>query len=257
MGVNNKILDKDLDNNNWLGIVINNNDPDYSGRCKIRVFSLMDDIEDDFIPWFTPITGSVFSSNGAGNISIPKIGTLVRVTFSGSDIYAGEYTAIQNVDSDLIEEIKNDYQGTHVLLYDSSQELLVIFQPNSGFKIYYKESYFQITPDNMITLQHASNKANIQILEDSITVAANTNIDIASNNININSDITNISSSQITSIGNGSSTTHAVSAEPLITLLQLMANAIDAKTPSSPGTCRSLVDSLKPAIINSNLIYKT
>lgn len=256
MSVNNVVLNKDLGNNNWLGVVINNNDPDYSGRCKVRVFSLMDEIEDAYIPWFAPTTGHMFSGSGAGNISIPKIGTLVRVTFSGSDIYAGEYTAIQNIDPELVEEIKNDYQNTHVLLYDSTQELLVIFQPNSGFKIYYRESYIQISPDNMITLQHASNQSVIQISNDKIDISSESEINIVSKIVNVNSEITNIKSSQNTVIGDGGQEFHAVNGEQLMVLLSSLARNIDAKTPSSPGTNYSLVTSMKPGILNSKITLK-
>lgn len=254
--VNNAVLNKNLGNNNWMGVVINNNDPDFAGRCKIRVFSLMDDIEDAFIPWFVPTTSIIFSANGGGNISVPKIGTLVRVTFAGSDIYAGEYTAIQNIDSELIEEIKNDYQGTHVLLYDSSQEVLVIFQPNSGFKIYYRESYMQITPDNMITLQHANNQSVIQLIGDKITISSDSQIDIASKTVNVNAEIANIEGTQNTIIGGGDKSYHAINGEQLMTLLSILAKNIDAKTPASPGMNSSLVSSMKPGILNSKVVIK-
>lgn len=253
---NNVVLNKNLGNNNWLGIVINNVDPDFAGRCKVKVFSLMDDIPDEYIPWFVPMTGSIFSNSGAGNISIPKIGTLVRVTFSGSDIYSGEYTAIQNIDSELIEEIKNDYQGTHVLLYDSSQEILVIFQPNSGFKIYYRESYIQITPDNMITLQHSNNQSVIQLIGDKITISSESQIDVAAKTVNINAEIANVEGSQFTTIGEGDKAYHAINGEQLMSLIGILAKNIDAKTPASPGMNSSLVSSMKPGILNSKVIIK-
>ena len=66
-------------NNEYIGIVIYNKDPLFSGRCKIRVFGVMDNIKDEYIPWSTPINSNIFSSNGGGSISIPKIGSYARV----------------------------------------------------------------------------------------------------------------------------------------------------------------------------------
>ena len=36
-----------LTNTEWMGIVEDNEDPQYSGRCKIRVFGLFDGTVDD------------------------------------------------------------------------------------------------------------------------------------------------------------------------------------------------------------------
>ena len=81
----------------YIGRVVYNNDPTFSGRCKIRVFGLFDDLDEGFIPWFAPKNMNIFSSpKGAGSISVPKVGTIVNVRFK-NDIYSGEYTNIQNI----------------------------------------------------------------------------------------------------------------------------------------------------------------
>ena len=69
-------------NKDFLGRVIYNEDPTFSGRCKVQVFGLFDAFETENIPWFVPQSCSIFSSgNGSGNLSVPKIGTIVRVKF--------------------------------------------------------------------------------------------------------------------------------------------------------------------------------
>ena len=66
----------------YLGRVVFNEDPTYSGRCKIKVLGLFDDFEVEQIPWFVPKSSTVFSSEkGFGSISIPKLNTIVRVRF--------------------------------------------------------------------------------------------------------------------------------------------------------------------------------
>jgi len=43
-------LNKDFSKLNYIGKVIYNKDPDYTGRCKVRVFGLMDELEDNLVP---------------------------------------------------------------------------------------------------------------------------------------------------------------------------------------------------------------
>ena len=38
-------LNKNLSKGNFVGRVIKNEDPDFTGRCKVRVFGLMDELE--------------------------------------------------------------------------------------------------------------------------------------------------------------------------------------------------------------------
>ena len=124
-------------NKEFLGRVVYNEDPTFSGRCKVRVFGLFDTFEVEEIPWFVPQSSNQFSSgNGYGNISIPKLGSIVRIKFQNGNIYSGEYGNIQNIDPALIEEIKDDYEGTHVLCYESQKDLIIIYQPMTGYKMW-------------------------------------------------------------------------------------------------------------------------
>ena len=132
----------------YLGRVVYNEDPTFSGRCKIEVFGLFDEFEPEQMPWISPQTSAVFSSkSGYGSISIPKIGSIVRVNFPYGSLYSGEYSSLQNIDPALIEEIKDDYQNTHVLLYDSDKDLIVIYQPMTGYKMWLAGSMIKIDAD--------------------------------------------------------------------------------------------------------------
>jgi hypothetical protein len=68
-----------------------------------------------------------------GFLSVPKVGQFVRIQFNNGDVYAPEYTTIQNVDTELIQRIKDDYDGTHVLLYDPFEELTIIFHKKAPY----------------------------------------------------------------------------------------------------------------------------
>ena len=127
----------DLRDNDWIGVVVNPKDPTFAGRCQVRVLGIMDGIQDNHLPWASPINSTIFAGDGAGSISIPKVGQFVRIQFNNGDIYAPEYTSIQNIDTDLIQRIKDDYDGTHVLMYDPIEELTVIYQ-KINCEIYHK-----------------------------------------------------------------------------------------------------------------------
>ena len=81
----------------------------------------MDNIQDDHLPWSVPINSTRMAGDGAGSLSVPKVGIIVRVQFNNGDINSPEYTTIQNIDTQMRERIQEDYDGTHVLLYDPDE----------------------------------------------------------------------------------------------------------------------------------------
>ena len=230
-------LDKD-----YIGRVIFNEDPTFSGRCKIRVFGLFDELDEQFIPWFAPKNFKIFSSaKGAGDISVPKVGSIVRVEFE-SDIYSGEYTNIQNIDPALIDEIKSDYQNTHVLCYDSEKELMVMYQPMTGFKIYLAGSLIKVDSDGSIQLKHRNNSNVVEVNNGDINITtvgegSNTNgvINIsAGSTVNLTAPTVNIDSKSI-SLGKYS-VSKAVKGDKLCSLLKQFATEINTKFPQGAST---------------------
>lgn len=246
-----------LRDNDWIGVVINSTDPLFSGRCQIRPFRLLDEIADEDLPWAVPVNSTIFAGNGAGSISVPKVGQIIRVQFNNGDIYAPEYTTIQNIDSELIQRIKDDYEGTHVLLYDPEEELNVIYQRNSGFQIFYKESFIQISPDSMITIQHANQDSLIQLEGDKCNIVTKNEINISAGaKVEIIADEVKAAGNKASKIGPGPYN-HAVLAEILWPLLSTMATAIDAKLPATPGVNVGLVESTKSAATSTNVLIST
>lgn len=231
-----KIYEHDI----YVGKVIYIDDITRTGRCKIRVYGLFDELDDDNIPWFTPVNSSIFSKNGGGSLDVPKIGTIVRVTFENGDVYAGQYMALENVDPALVNEIKDDYEGTHVLLYDSEEELAVLYQPMTGFKIYHKGSSIILDPNGNIQLKHQNNSNVIEVNENEIIISSGSSqaggindtgtINISSGSvINLHAPTINLDAENIT-LGHNP-VKNVVTAQDLIPLLNMMKNNIIAKMP--------------------------
>jgi hypothetical protein len=247
-------VNHDYGENSWIGVVINSNDPTFSGRAQIKIFGLHDNIKNEHLPWAAPINSNIFAGDGFGSLSIPKIGQFVRVQFNNGDQYAPEYTAIQNVDSELIKRIKDDYQGTHVLLYDPVENLNIIYQKASGIQIFYRESFFQITPDAMITLQTPNMDSQIQMDSDTTRIVTKNEVEVvAAAKANVTADEVVVNGSQTTKVGPGPFY-HAVAGEPLIALLMTMASALDNKLPITPGVNVGLCEAAKQSILSTNVL---
>jgi len=240
--------------NDWIGIIVNTADPTFSGRCQVKVFGLFDNIDNKYMPWAIPAHSAIFGATGGGSLSVPKVGQFVRVQFNNGDQYAPEYTAIQNVDNDLIQKIKNDYQGTHVLLHDADADLTVIYQPQSGFQIFHKESFFQITPDSLVTLSTPNGDSFIQMDGDTINVSTKNEVHVSAASVaEVVADEVRVIGSQTTKIGTGPYM-HGVAGETLISLLSILASSLDAKLPSTPGVNVGIVESVKASILSSNVL---
>jgi Type VI secretion system/phage-baseplate injector OB domain len=244
----------DPDNLGYVGVVVDNNDPTFSGRAKVRIFGLMDNIPVAAVPWATQMSTIIFGSDGGGSLSVPKLGQLVRIMFDNSDIYSPTYLALQNIDNQLIEKIKDDYLGTQVLIYDMDANLSIIYQPASGLQIFFKDSFFQISPDSLITLQTPNNDSIIQMEGDITRVTTKNEVQISgASKVTITGDEAILKGNQTTKLGPGPYN-HSVSGEPLIALLMSMATIIDAKMSPTPGVTTALVQSAKQAILSTNVL---
>lgn len=247
-------LSNDLRDNDWIGVVVNTQDPNFSGRCQIKVFGLFDGIPDEHLPWAVPLNSTLFAGDGAGSLSIPKVGQFVRVQFNNGDQYAPEYTNIQNIDTDLIEQIKGDYDGTHVLLYDPVEELSIIYQKGSGIRIFYRGSFFQISPDSMITLQTPDLESTIQLEGDITRIVTKNEVEVAAaSKVTVTADEVIVNGAQTTKVGPGPYN-HAILAEPLWALLSTMATALDVKYPATPGVNSGLVEAAKQSATSTNVM---
>lgn len=178
----------DLRTTSWLGEVVDNVDPEYEGRIKVRVYGKFDDLEVDYIPWAFPSNNSTASSTtGGGYYSVPKVGSIVSIVFDNGNIYHPEYRFLQRVSDELKEEIKESQINFHSLIYDVDEKLKIFYTQDKGLMIDYDESSINIKPNNDIYIKN-KNEDYIEIVSDGtmnirLSIDANLTVD---GNVNVN-----------------------------------------------------------------------
>jgi len=245
----------DLHGSEWLGEVVNSTDPSKKGRCRVRVFGKMDSLTDDQCPWAAPIGSNIFSGGkqGAGSLSIPKVGAKVKVRFSGGNLYAPEYYAVQDVNENLLAEIQESYENAHVFYFDEDEKIKCVYTKADGLKIFHKDSHITINPDSSITIEHKDTKSIVELVGPNINITANSQVNVTANSkVNIEATETHTNGTSTTKLGPAPSMS-AVAAEPLWAFLNIMAAAVDAKLPSSPGTLTSQAASFQQLSTSKNV----
>lgn len=262
------MLQDDLQGADWLGEVVDNEDPEFSGRCKVRVYGKFDGtinlddsesaftIPDEHLPWAYPAASSIFGggeSKGAGSLSVPKIGTKVKIRFSGGNIYEPEYTAIQDLNQALVDEISGSYQNAHVLFFDEDENVKVVYTTAKGLEIFHKDSHILINPDSSITIEHKDTSSIIELVGSNINVTANSTVNITANSkVQSQASECVMNGTSVTKLG-PAPTYSAVLAEPLWTFLKIVASAVDAKLPSTPGSLTSQAASFEQLSTSKNV----
>ena len=148
--------------------------------------------------------------------------------------------ALQCVDPALVKEIEDDYDGAHVLLYDSDAELVVIYQKMTGLKIYHKGASIILDPTGSIQLKHQNNANVIELNQNNIIITTassegggnNTTgtINISSGNeINITAPNVNVNAENIKLGKTGND--NIVTANRLRPLLMSIMEELKAKSP--------------------------
>jgi len=117
----------------WLGEVVKNDDHLKLGRCKVKVYGKFDNLEDDAVPWATPM-----NRDHVGAHSIPRVGDIVAVRFDNGNIYHPEYWFHIDQNKDLkadILEASGEAHNVVSLIYDSIRNVRVYHSPEDGLVI--------------------------------------------------------------------------------------------------------------------------
>jgi hypothetical protein len=157
MNIQKELYQDDLVGTTWIGEVVNNEDPNFDNRVRIRVKGKFDMFVDDDLPW--SVCDNQFSSgssSGAGNYDVPKVGTILGIRFDNGNIYQPRYFKIQHISQELKDDVISVSDTPYTvksLWYDTDINLKAYFNEADGINISYKDSQINLRDDNTIWLQ--------------------------------------------------------------------------------------------------------
>jgi hypothetical protein len=243
-----ELKNDDLKSMVFMGEVVDIEDPIKQGRARVRVFGKFDDLADDEIPWANQQMGITFgTAGGSGAISIPRKGAVVNVMFDNGNLYSPYFYNIQEASPDLLEEIKNSYEGAHALIYDKDEKgLKVFYTREKGLNFILDESRVTIESDNAIVIEHKGTSAIIELRGNNITITADSEINATAGSR------VKVTAPEVWIDGKETKTGHVASysqvlGEPLFAFLKTLSAAVDAKlypTPSAMASACALAEQL-------------
>ena len=246
----------------YLGKVEDIDDPLFEGRCKIRVFSLFDDIPTSDLPWAVPYGKPAFFGQDAraGSISIPKVGAIVRGKFNNGDIYSPEYSQVQELGDDIKNELrkgkanKKKYAGAHFILFDGDEQIKFWFDREIGLQMELKNSFIRIdNATSNILLEHKDTLSSIALEGNVIRINSNSEVRVTTGSkATVTANTVHIKGKN-TLIGASPVQNSAVLGEPLFAILKIMATAIDAKIPATAGAIAQAVEAAKPMVLSRSV----
>ena len=197
----------DLRTTQWVGIVEDTADDIFEGRCKIRVYGKMDDRVDPedpasayklptaALPWARPHQLMYGGSNsGSGKFEIPKLGSVVRLTFDNGNFYQPIYHENIYPSDETKAEIEASYQNSHVLVYDTAfglsgelqdgvsevtneregEHVKIFFTEEKGIMMDYTTTEgpttINIKPDNSVEVINANGDTIVMLNDGNITL---------------------------------------------------------------------------------------
>lgn len=176
-------------NKDLLGIVVDNNDPDRLGRCRIRVFGVFDakDSSDNFfipdekLPWAIPNSlHSTSTPTGNSSFTPPKKGSIVCVDFIENDIYSVRYYNSPYISEELIDYVGEDYPNFSSLVYNITENGIfkIVWTQSKGLSIEMESSFINIEQSGKIVII-TSNEDKIEIdNQGTVNIEAKDNINI-------------------------------------------------------------------------------
>jgi hypothetical protein len=203
----------DLRTTQWVGIVEDTADDIFEGRCRIRVYGKMDDRVDPedpdsaykiptaALPWSRPHQLMYGGSNtGSGKFEIPKLGSIVRMTFDNGNLYQPIYHENIYPSDETKAEIEASYQNSHVLIYDTAfgltggengtevtndregEHVKVFFTEEKGVMIDYTTTEgptsINIKPDNSVEILNANGDSIVMLNDGNITMTHSADVNI-------------------------------------------------------------------------------
>ena len=143
----------------YPGKIVDNNDPEKIGRCRIMVFGVFDGIPTENLPWAIPDFGFIGST--IGSFTVPPVDSIVNVYFDCGDIYLPKYTTKVLTPSsvkNMVSDIEEDYPNTMVLFETDNGDYFRINRTSKSMELQHSSgSFIRIDRDGNMKIFAAKN----------------------------------------------------------------------------------------------------
>lgn len=249
---------KEILDNSYIGIIEKVDDPKFEGRCKIRVFGVFEDYDQnvgsipiDDLPWAYPLHEMRYGKAGSGSFSAPRENSKVKVFFDG-DIYTPRYYSNEEISDKAKEILKNDYKNSNLFLVDEDEKLNIYYAKKTGYIIELGEKFINLKPDNSIVIQLKGSSAALELKDSDIDMVAKSLINLSAKNT-LTASANKVWLNGVNTDVGGKPIFKGVNGEPLVTLLKILATGLDAKFPTTPGKFVELVNSMESVILSATV----
>lgn len=123
----------DLRTTHWLGEVVDNKDPEFLGRCKVKIYGKFDLLATEDMPWAFPM-----NRTNPGQHVVPRIGDIVAARFDNGNIYMPEYWVHVDQNKNLKEDVLQSASEPHnvvSLVYDAERNIRIYWSKEDGLVI--------------------------------------------------------------------------------------------------------------------------
>lgn len=157
----------------YIGKVLDNNDPLKLGRCRILVYSVFNEsIPTEELPWAIPEFG--FTGSLKGSFVVPQIGAFVKVTFERGEINLPKYSTKVLNSGQLPTNKDKNYPDNMVFFETDAGDSVEVDRSTSEMTVIHNTgTQIKINTDGTIDM-HSANKINVthdgQLFVDGSTV---------------------------------------------------------------------------------------
>jgi len=143
----------------YIGPVVDNNDPKKTGRVKVKVMDVYDELKDEDIPWASP-----WKDLNGNSFNLPEKGKVVTVVFENGNTNNPEFISADHYNTNLETKLQQlgeaDYLSMKSLIYDHKTQIYV--NDGEGLKLDYKFNNINIK-DTSININLKDNFGKINI----------------------------------------------------------------------------------------------
>lgn len=134
----------------YIGRIRDIDDDLKEGRVKIEIASVTEGLTKEEMFWCYPKT-----QLHEGSFRTPKIDEIVFVEFLNDDLYNGLYWHFQNISEEVKQILKDSYQMTKILFYDTEANTYIFYTQTRGIVISNVESSIEVRKDKSIFLSQS------------------------------------------------------------------------------------------------------